>query len=155
MHAKGHPPGAILLTHYFTQLVSPLSKLPLLTKLHPRQSDVLSIWKSLSAAEKTSAILLSMFISFLSSLSLLPLYYLARFLYDKKTKKFYANEVNPMPGTLYHHLWKASGLETEDLVKKLIALAEEKYAEKRKITYTFESDILKNLKGGKLSGSKL
>jgi D-alanine-D-alanine ligase len=77
------------------------------------------------------------------------------FLYDKKTKKFYANEVNPMPGTLYHHLWKASGLETEDLVKKLIALAEEKYAEKRKITYTFESDILKNLKGGKLSGSKL
>ena len=85
MHAKGHPPGAILLTHYFTQLVSPLSKLPLLTKLHPRQSDVLSIWKSLSAAEKTSAILLSMFISFLSSLSLLPLYYLARFLYDKKT----------------------------------------------------------------------
>ena len=85
MHAKGHPPGAILLTHYFTQVVSPLAKLPLLTKLQPHQTDVLSIWNTLSAAEKTSAILVSLFIAFLSSLSLIPLYYLTRFLYDKKT----------------------------------------------------------------------
>ena len=85
MHAKGHPPGAILLTHYFTQVVSPLAKLSLVTKLQPRQTDVLSIWKTLSAAEKTSAILLNLFIAFLSSLSLIPLYYLTRFLYDKKT----------------------------------------------------------------------
>ncbi len=74
------------------------------------------------------------------------------FLYDKQSQKFYANEVNPMPGTLYNHLWKASGLETESLVEKLIQLAEQKFEQKRAVTYTFESSILSQLKGGKLGG---
>lgn len=74
------------------------------------------------------------------------------FLVDKQSKKFYANEVNPLPGTLYHHLWKASGLELEDVLKSLIRLAEEKYAEKRSLNITFESNILKQLSGGKFGG---
>ena len=41
------------------------------------------------------------------------------FLYNKQTKEFFANEVNPLPGTLYHHLWKASGLELHELLKEL------------------------------------
>jgi D-alanine-D-alanine ligase len=77
------------------------------------------------------------------------------FLYNKQTKEFFANEVNPLPGTLYHHLWKASGLELDRLLELLIKLAEEKYEQKRQITFTFESSVLTNLGKGKLGGSKV
>ena len=73
------------------------------------------------------------------------------FLYDKITKKWYANEVNTLPGTLYHHLWKKSGIEFEDLLKKLIGFAEEKYQKKKQITYTFNSNILTQASSNKLS----
>ncbi|MEI7426210.1 MAG: D-alanine--D-alanine ligase family protein [Candidatus Moraniibacteriota bacterium] len=64
------------------------------------------------------------------------------FLYDKKMQKVFANEINPMPGTVYHHLWKASGLELNQLLKKLLDFAKEKQQAKNKIKYTFDSDML-------------
>ncbi len=73
------------------------------------------------------------------------------FLYDKKTKKWYANEINTLPGTLYHHLWKKSGIPFPDLLKKLIGFAEEKYQKKKQITYTFNSNILTQASSNKLS----
>lgn len=76
------------------------------------------------------------------------------FLFDKQTQKFFANEVNPLPGTLYHHLWKKSGLEFNQLLIKLIEFAEEKYKKRRELDFTFESSILKQLGSNKL-GSKL
>jgi len=77
------------------------------------------------------------------------------FLYDKQSKMFFANEVNPLPGTLYHHLWKASGLELPELLKELIRLAEENYKQKREVNYTFESSLLKSLNSSKLGSAKL
>lgn len=77
------------------------------------------------------------------------------FLYNKQTKEFFANEVNPLPGTLYHHLWKASGLELDELLKLLIKFAEEKYEQKRAVTFTFESSVLTQLDGSKLKSGKL
>ncbi len=77
------------------------------------------------------------------------------FLYNKQTKEFFANEVNPLPGTLYHHLWKASGLELGELLTELIKFAREKYESKRQINFTFESSVLKQLSGGKLGSGKL
>lgn len=73
------------------------------------------------------------------------------FLYDKKTKKWFVNEVNTLPGTLYHHLWKQSGIGFEELLEKLIKFAEEKYQSKKQITYTFDSSILKTAASTKLS----
>lgn len=64
------------------------------------------------------------------------------FLYDRKNKKVYANEINTMPGTLYHHLWKASGIEIGDLLERLIGLAIQLHKEKNEVTSTFKSDIL-------------
>ncbi|MEI6587389.1 MAG: D-alanine--D-alanine ligase family protein [Candidatus Moraniibacteriota bacterium] len=64
------------------------------------------------------------------------------FLYDTASKKVYANEINPMPGTVYHHLWKASGLELDALLKKLIDFAVERHREKNKFKYTFDSDMM-------------
>lgn len=76
------------------------------------------------------------------------------FLFNKQTKEFFANEINPLPGTLYHHLWKASGLELGDLLKELIGYAEQEYAKKREVNLTFESSVLKQL-GGVKGGAKL
>jgi len=76
------------------------------------------------------------------------------FLYNKQTKEFFANEVNPLPGTLYHHLWKASGLELDQLLEQLIKFAEEKSEQKSQFTFTFESSVLTNLGKGKLGGGK-
>jgi len=81
------------------------------------------------------------------------------FLYDKQTKKIYANEVNTLPGTLYHHLWKKSGIDFPELLTKLLNYAEEKYEKKKEYTHTFTSDLLKKanavklqVKGGKING---
>ncbi len=73
------------------------------------------------------------------------------FLFDESMNIFYANEVNTLPGTLYHHLWKASGVELDELIAKLIGYAEEKYKMKNEIQYTFESGMLKYSKSIKLS----
>jgi D-alanine-D-alanine ligase len=63
-------------------------------------------------------------------------------LYDKLAGKVYANEINPMPGTVYHHLWKVSGLELDVLLQKLIDFAKERHRDKNKFKYTFDSDIM-------------
>ncbi|MFA5318569.1 MAG: D-alanine--D-alanine ligase family protein [Patescibacteria group bacterium] len=72
------------------------------------------------------------------------------FLYDKKANIMYANEINTLPGTLYHHLWQKSGVEFEELLKELINLAQEKYTDKQKLTSSFESEILKQANSIKL-----
>lgn len=76
------------------------------------------------------------------------------FLLNKQTNKFFANEVNPLPGTLYHHLWKASGLEFDGLLKKLISLAQEKHEQKKAISHSFDSKILNSLNSKKLNMKK-
>lgn len=65
------------------------------------------------------------------------------FLFDEKENKLYASEINPIPGTLYHHLWKASGLELGELIKKLVEFALDAHRNKNNIQYSFESEILK------------
>jgi D-alanine-D-alanine ligase len=73
------------------------------------------------------------------------------FLYDIKSKKFFANELNSLPGTLYHHLWKESGIDFKELLTKLIQFADEKYSQKQKLDYSFESKILSQSNSKKLS----
>lgn len=72
------------------------------------------------------------------------------FLFDMKTKKIYANEVNTLPGTLYHHLWKKSGIDLPELLEKLIGYAKERYEKKKEYTHTFASDLLKKANSVKL-----
>jgi len=72
------------------------------------------------------------------------------FLYDSKAKKYFANEINTLPGILYRHLWKKSGIDLGELLEKLIMYALERYEEKQKYTYFFESDVLKSDKSPKL-----
>lgn len=63
-------------------------------------------------------------------------------LIDEKKSEVYFNEVNPLPGSLYAHNWRASGISGIELVEKLIGYAEERFEEKNKLTSTFDSSFL-------------
>jgi D-alanine-D-alanine ligase len=64
-------------------------------------------------------------------------------LIDSKTNKVYFNEINPLPGDLYAHNWRASGIPQVDLVNKLVLLAEERWKEKNQRTTIFTTNYLK------------
>lgn len=73
------------------------------------------------------------------------------FLYNKVTKQYFANEINPLPGTLYHHLWEKSGVVIDELVRSLIKDALIRQAEKDSLTHSFDSEVLSQLKSLKLA----
>lgn len=64
-------------------------------------------------------------------------------LINEKTKDVYFNEINPMPGSLYAHNWRAAGIPPVDLVDKLIYFAEKRYADKQKLATGFSTNFLK------------
>ncbi len=64
-------------------------------------------------------------------------------LIDSKTDIIYFNEVNPLPGDLYSHNWRASGVSSIELVCRLVELAEQRYERNKKIETVFKSSFLK------------
>ncbi|MFA5154833.1 MAG: D-alanine--D-alanine ligase family protein [Patescibacteria group bacterium] len=72
------------------------------------------------------------------------------FLYNSATKEYFANEINPLPGTLYHHLWQQSGVEIGELIRGLITDALARHQEKAATARIFSSEVLGRLKGLKL-----
>jgi D-alanine-D-alanine ligase len=64
-------------------------------------------------------------------------------LIDSKAKKVYFNEINPLPGSLYSHNWRASGVSNVELVTKLVQLAEERWTAKQKLATSFTTNFLK------------
>lgn len=74
------------------------------------------------------------------------------FLIENSLKRVYVNEVNTLPGSLYHHNWKKVGVSGVELVAELVRLAEERFDAERGVTYTFSSDILKKAGGKKTGG---
>ena len=72
------------------------------------------------------------------------------FLIDSQTEEVYVNEVNTLPGSLYHHNWKKVGVSGVELCTRLVAFAEERFAEQKDTTFAFESDILSKAGGQKM-----
>lgn len=72
------------------------------------------------------------------------------FLINSLSKKVYVNEVNTLPGSLYHHNWRQMGVSAVELVTKLVNLAEERFDQQKNITYAFQSTILNQVGGPKL-----
>lgn len=64
-------------------------------------------------------------------------------LIDSKMKKIYFNEINPLPGSLYNHNWRAAGIANVELVEKLITFANESYCKQKKLEKTFATSFLK------------
>lgn len=72
------------------------------------------------------------------------------FLIDSKSGTLYVNEVNTLPGSLYHHNWKQAGVSNIELVTGLVQLAEERFESQKNTSFAFTSDILKNVGGPKI-----
>lgn len=64
-------------------------------------------------------------------------------LIDSKTKTVYFNEVNPLPGGLYEHNWRAAGVSSVELVQTLVELAEDKWQKSNSLNTVFKTNYLK------------
>lgn len=81
------------------------------------------------------------------------------FLAQPDTGKFYLNEINTMPGSLAFYLWHETGMTSAQVVEKLVAIAQDAYADKRRTTYNYQTSLieltasrgLKGVKGSKSS----
>lgn len=63
-------------------------------------------------------------------------------LIDGKSEIVYFNEVNPLPGGLYQHNWRASGVSSVELVQTLIQLAEERWQTSQRHNTVFSTNYL-------------
>ncbi|GIL13425.1 MAG: D-alanine--D-alanine ligase [Chloroflexota bacterium] len=64
------------------------------------------------------------------------------FLVRPEEKAIYVNELNTMPGSLAFYLWQEDGLSPQQVVDKLVELAREAHAEKRRSTYNYQTNLL-------------
>jgi D-alanine-D-alanine ligase-like ATP-grasp enzyme len=64
-------------------------------------------------------------------------------LINSKTGAVYFNEINPLPGSLYAHNWRAKGVSGVDLVEKLIYFALKRYTRISQLNTTFSTNFLK------------
>ncbi len=66
----------------------------------------------------------------------------------------YLNEINTMPGSLAFYLWREMGLSAGQVVEKLVTLAQDAYADKRKNTYNYETSLIQLTASRGLKGVK-
>lgn len=74
------------------------------------------------------------------------------FLIDNETQTIYANEINTLPGSLYHHNWRKAGVSNIELINTLVRLAQERFVARQSTAHTFRSDVLKKSFGPKSQG---
>jgi D-alanine-D-alanine ligase len=65
------------------------------------------------------------------------------FLFQPQTERLYLNEINSIPGSLAYYLWEASGIPFDALVEKLVALAQQRHAERSRTQFSFEVNLLR------------
>lgn len=63
-------------------------------------------------------------------------------LIDSQSKTVYFNEINPLPGDLYAHNWRAAGVSKVELVESLVQLAQNYWDNQRRKTTTFQTNYL-------------
>ena len=76
------------------------------------------------------------------------------FLVRLEKREVYLNEINTMPGSLAFYLWREAGVDAAQLVQRLIELARQAHAEKRRSVYDYQTDLVslasqRGLKAGK------
>lgn len=71
--------------------------------------------------------------------------------------RVFLNEINTMPGSLAFYLWQETGSTSQQVVDRLVKLAQDAHAEKRRSSYDYRTDLvaltasrgLKGVKGTK------
>ncbi len=76
------------------------------------------------------------------------------FMIDVNTNKYYFNEINTIPGSLAFYLFEPLGIKYKELLDRIINLAEERKRNENNITYSFDTNILKNVSGSGSKGAK-
>ena len=64
------------------------------------------------------------------------------FLVRPEAQEFYLNEINSLPGSLAFYLWRESGCSAEELVGKLVQLARDAHAVKRRNVYDYQTNLV-------------
>lgn len=67
------------------------------------------------------------------------------FLVHQKDEKPFVNEINTIPGAFSFYLWDATGIPISQLADRLIQLAFEVHEEKKKTSYSFDSNVMGEL----------
>lgn len=76
------------------------------------------------------------------------------FMIDKETDKVYLNEINTIPGSLAFYLWEPVGVSYPQLLERMIQLALKRHRENRKLTFSFDTNVLAGVKLGGVKGAK-
>ena len=76
------------------------------------------------------------------------------FLLNKETNELFANEINTLPGTLYHHLWKKSGIAINTVLEMMLKNGISRWKESREIHNDYATDVLTNAQQTKLQTEK-
>ncbi|HEX2906634.1 MAG TPA: D-alanine--D-alanine ligase family protein [Phototrophicaceae bacterium] len=76
------------------------------------------------------------------------------FLVKPENDEIYVNELNTMPGSLAFYLWQEEGLSQRQMVDRLVELAREAHAEKRRNTYNYQTNLLEVAAARGLKGIK-
>lgn len=66
----------------------------------------------------------------------------------------FLNEINTMPGSLAFYLWREDGLSQTNLVEKLVQLAQDAYAIKRRNIYDYQTNLVEVASRRGAKGSK-
>lgn len=77
------------------------------------------------------------------------------YLLDSDSGKIYLNEINTIPGSLAFYLWEPLGTKYSQLLDIMVSLALKRDRERKNLNFTFESNILADVKLGGAKGGKL
>jgi D-alanine-D-alanine ligase len=76
------------------------------------------------------------------------------FLVRPDSGEIFLNEINTLPGSFSFYLWEPTGIKPRELVQKLVALAQDAYAEKRRSTYNYRTNLVALTASRGLKGTK-
>lgn len=65
------------------------------------------------------------------------------FFANPTTEEFWVGEINSPPGSMAFYLWEASGLPYEQLIERLVDIAQQRYEQRQQLFTSIESNILK------------
>jgi D-alanine-D-alanine ligase len=64
------------------------------------------------------------------------------FLIRPEQDEVFLNEINTMPGSLAFYLWQETGITPRQVVERLVELAREAHAQKRRNTYNYQTSLI-------------
>ena len=77
------------------------------------------------------------------------------YMLDRHSDHYYIPEINTIPGSLAYYLWAETGLPYSQLIDEMVDCALRAFAEKKRNSFAFSSDILSGVVLGGKKGGKL